>query len=927
MKINLENINEAYSALSSYCGTNPYLQRLKGIAKHDALNDFNIEYVLMNKDKEPLFYNKVIKISKWYGEKLKDEFELEFVPEKLYVGHILGETENTYHMCIMYRRSQPSLIEKFIPKSAILAPLFVEDFHQINVDFDKYNQLGGIQIKEHQKNAIKFLLSRKKGIVSLDMGMGKEIDVNTMLPTPNGFRRAETMQVGDYLFSSYGQPTKITGRYPQGIKDIYEITFNDGIKVNCGLEHLWIAKRDTRTHWEVVSLKDILKSGIHPKNNPKKNCWRIPICRPVEYDERKYLFPPFAMGKLIDSNENVADEIEWEKRRIPEVYLCGSIQQRLELLSGILDGKSTICKNAFIKYQTKSNNIAHDIRTLVTSLGGVAMIDKIDNAIEISIMTMFNPFADEEKNKEYNEIAEKAKPFARYITDVKLVRESNAICFSVDSEDQSFLTENYVVTHNTVCSIVASIEGKYNKILVICPASLKTNWKREIERFVPSDDITIVEGSKWKENKYTIINYDILKNFYVVPKINKKIKTKIYTDDGKIEWKTVEKEVKTEKSEIVEQSLDNSQLFQSKFDLVIIDEAHRLSNNSSGMYEIVSDLIKRSQPDGIFELTGTMVKNNPINLFNILKLINAEVTKDWVSYVKTYCDGRQIIPNRKERDYFTNQFLAAVNKESWSQLTKQEKDDLNEFLDKNCKKIWLTSGASNLDELAERIKHLYYRETSEESLKAIKTETKVINYELSPQERVDYENAWNDFILNHEEKDITKLIQNHKLIEGSVFRQILADLMVKNTIKIAEDEIKNGRKVVIFCCFDKELYTLKDYFGDMCVVYNGKMTPKAKDKAYYKFKTDENCKVFIGNLQSASVGLNLNEASVVIFNNISFIAAENKQAEYRILRIGQDKDCKIYYQKFNDTYMDRMFEILAVKNEIAENTILAEDKK
>ena len=203
-----------------------------------------------------------------------------------------------------------------------------------------------------------------------------------------------------------------------------------------------------------------------------------------------------------------------------------------------------------------------------------------------------------------------------------MTRTNNAVCFKVDSEDESFLTENYVVTHNTMCSIVAAIEGKYNKILVICPASLKTNWKKEIERFVPQDEITIVEGSKWKENKYTIINYDILKNFYIVPKENRKFKTKVYTDDGNVEFKTIEKVVKTEKKSIVEESLDNSQLFQSKFDLIIIDEAHRLSNKDSGMYEIVSDLIKRSNPDGIFELTGTMVKNNPINLYNILKLID-----------------------------------------------------------------------------------------------------------------------------------------------------------------------------------------------------------------------------------------------------------------------------------------------------------------
>jgi SNF2 family DNA or RNA helicase len=145
--------------------------------------------------------------------------------------------------------------------------------------------------------------------------------------------------------------------------------------------------------------------------------------------------------------------------------------------------------------------------------------------------------------------------------------------------------------------------------------------------------------------------------------------------------------------------------------------------------------------------------------------------------------------------------------------------------------------------------------------------------------------------------------------------------MVPNTIKLADSFIKNGEKVIIATCYDEELNMLKDYYGDKCVVYNGKMTAKKKDEALKKFKEDENVMVFIGNLQSAGVGLNITEANVVIFNNVSFLPAENQQAEYRILRIGQEKDCYIIYQKFRNTYMDRMFEILDIKNEIIKNLI------
>jgi len=653
MKPNFENTSKAYEYLKTYNGTNPYIIDLKNkiyAYKVGTLNDFNIEYILYNHDKEPIFYNKTIKIAKWFGIKKQEEWNTEFIPTKLYISCILGETEKFYHAYVMYRKSQTELIQLFIPKSAILAPLFIEDFNDKVVDFQKYNEKSGLTIKKHQENAIKFLLTRKKCVVSLEMGLGK-----------------------------------------------------------------------------------------------------------------------------------------------------------------------------------------------------------------------------------------------------------------------------------TLCSIVAALEGDYKKILVICPASLKTNWENEIKRFVDENEITIVNGSTWKENRFTIINYDILRNFYIVPKELKNFKEKNYLDDGTVTWSTVQKEVKTNKTDIVSESMKNSQLYQSKFDLIIIDEAHRLSNKSSGMYEIVSDLIKRSNPSGIFELTGTMIKNNPINLYNILKLIDADVTKDWISYVQNYCDGKQIYANKKERDFFTKKFLNFKNKNSWYDLTFDEKRELDEYLSKNCKKIWITSGASNLDELSERIKHLYYRETNEELTQNIHVEKQIIEYELDENERIEYENSWQDFLLSHEEKDITKLIQNHKLIEGSVFRQLLANFMVKRTIPLAEKEIEKGNKVVIFCCFDNELYSLQEYFGDNCVVYNGKMLSVKKDAALNKFKTDENCKVFIGNIIAASVGLNINEANVVIFNNVDFVPANNVQAEYRILRLGQEKDCFIYYQKFNDTYMDRLFEILDVKNEII-NEVISDEK-
>jgi len=70
-------------------------------------------------------------------------------------------------------------------------------------------------------------------------------------------------------------------------------------------------------------------------------------------------------------------------------------------------------------------------------------------------------------------------------------------------------------------SIIAALESGAEKILIVTTSSTKINWQREINVFC--NDTTIVDGKKWDTNKFTIINFDILKNFHSLPP-SKKLK-------------------------------------------------------------------------------------------------------------------------------------------------------------------------------------------------------------------------------------------------------------------------------------------------------------------------------------------------------------------------------------------------------------------
>ena len=124
------------------------------------------------------------------------------------------------------------------------------------------------------------------------------------------------------------------------------------------------------------------------------------------------------------------------------------------------------------------------------------------------------------------------------------------------------------------------------------------------------------------------------------------------------------------------------QYIMNKKSLIIIDEAHRLSNNTSIRYKIIKDLIKRGKPDSIYLATGTPITNNPQNLYCVLQFLDDPITNDWQYYMDRYC-GAMKIPAKGEKEKYTNFYLKKKNKASWYDLTQDEKDGLKQYIKDN----------------------------------------------------------------------------------------------------------------------------------------------------------------------------------------------------------------------------------------------------
>ena len=241
--------------------------------------------------------------------------------------------------------------------------------------------------------------------------------------------------------------------------------------------------------------------------------------------------------------------------------------------------------------------------------------------------------------------------------------------------------------------------------------------------------------------------------------------------------------------------------------------------------------------------------------------------------------------------------------------------------------ITITKGASNLDELKLRASHIYLRRTKEDINENLpKKEVHEILYDFDIIQMMEYEKLWDEYEAAQFELDPTKEV-NKDLLEGAIYRKYCSDQMVPNTIKLADSFIEKGEKVIIATCYDDELNALKDYYGDRCVIYNGKMNTKQKDAAQDAFMTDDNIKVFIGNIIAAGVGLNLVASHILIFNNIDFVPGNCRQMEDRCYRIGQNHDVDIYYQMFRGTQYEKIWNTVMRKELVINQVIKKENEK
>lgn len=364
------------------------------------------------------------------------------------------------------------------------------------------------------------------------LGGGKENSLQTDILTPNGWVKMRDIKVGDIISTPFNGTTRVSGVYPQGVKKIYVLKTKDGREAECGLEHLWEVRtrkqiHKYRKHGLNKNFTVLTTAQIIDALNKGKKLY-IPLPNAQEFPEKEFIVDPYLLGVLIgdgcltvnrkehicisNSEQDLIDKvtavsnaykstscyinynknfyskscIEINKylhdvglnthsynRFIPKEYLWGSIEQRRQLLFGLMDTDGCVeAKNRY-SYSTTSKKLADDFIYLCRSLGYIATlgIDKREGrytkgaAYNVRIQTDDIIFSSKKHLDKYKENLNRyPREYGRtndhvLITDIVYKDEEEAQCIYVEDKDHLYIIDDFITTHNTFGSILSVAEA------------------------------------------------------------------------------------------------------------------------------------------------------------------------------------------------------------------------------------------------------------------------------------------------------------------------------------------------------------------------------------------------------------------------------------------------------------------------------------
>lgn len=405
--------------------------------------------------------------------------------------------------------------------------------------------------------------------------------------------------------------------------------------------------------------------------------------------------------------------------------------------------------------------------------------------------------------------------------------------------------------------------------LVICPASLKINWQREMRKFGGLNAVILDDKNRhtwqrfWEIKKRDgqpcaevfIVNYESLRKFFV---------TKVRRE-GRFTLKSVDFDER-----------------KNMFRTVIIDESHKCKTSSTQQSKFVQGIAMGKEY--ILELTGTPVVNNNTDLIQQLNIMGRmNDLGGYTKFLARFCAGEHKSSHLKELNYLLrkNCFVRRLKKDVLTQLPDKTRS-------------YLVTDIDNMKE---------YKEAERDIIKYL----------------VKYQDA--------DDEKIQRTIRGAIMVKMGVLKQISARGKVNGAVDIIHNTIDGdqGQKLIVFCFLKEVVAALKREFRD-AVTVTGDDSPQQKQYAVDRFQNDERVRLIILNYKSGGVGLTLTAASNVLFVEFPWTAADCVQAEDRAHRNGQKNAVNCVYLLGQDTIDEYMYQLIQTKKTISDGVTGTDDE-
>ena len=242
-------------------------------------------------------------------------------------------------------------------------------------------------------------------------GAGKALRASERILTPSGWRPLNKLVEGDIIFTSKGGIQRIEGIYPQGEKNLFELTMDDGRTLTACGEHLW----------EVVDENGIPKviSTLEVMEEIKTGTLQLPLPCPMELEPYK--------GSIMDVAVTLTRRLRVGESLPQATY--GSIQQRESLFKVFSREFSSISDKTKTIFQFNNYSSALWVAELSRSLGYWAKPEKTEKGATVTVLT----------NKQGGAV----------VSVIDLQRSEECICIEVSDPSGLFIAGSHVVTHNT----------------------------------------------------------------------------------------------------------------------------------------------------------------------------------------------------------------------------------------------------------------------------------------------------------------------------------------------------------------------------------------------------------------------------------------------------------------------------------------------